>query len=228
MTDRPIIFSAPMVRAILGGGKTQTRRIIKPQPFSDGYFEGLLSLDRVWKDGEARFSATSVGGGAICECIVPTRCALGDRLWVREAFSYSWVVRDDPDRRHLMPVWYWADGNPESGSWSKPKPSIHMPRWASRITLEVKSVEVERLHDITAEDAIAEGLAAITKDGKLMKYGIPDRDGLPGGDDDGWPWHQWKVDPRLAYADLWNRINGPQAWEANPWVVVVTFERVTP
>lgn len=202
MTERPILFSAPMVRAILGDRKTQTRRIIKPQPFSDGYFEGLVTLDCVWKDGEARFSATSVGGGAICECIVPTSYAVADRLWVREAFSYSWVVSDDPDRRHLMPVWYWADGTPDSGSWSRPKPSIHMPRWASRITLEITDVRAQRLQDISEQDAIAEG---------CRHHHDPDGDGQ-------------NVIEQFSY--LWQSIHGPDSWAANPWVVALTFRRV--
>lgn len=101
-----------------------------------------------------------------------------------------------------------------------------MPRWASRITLEVTGIRVERLQDISEEDAIAEGLSGITKDGKLIKYGIPDQDGLPGTDNTGWPWRDWQKDPRDAYRRLWESINGRGSWDANPWVWVVEFKRV--
>jgi len=104
-----------------------------------------------------------------------------------------------------------------------------MPRWASRITLEITAVRVERLHDISEADAVAEGLACITKDGdRTRKYGIPDADGMPGTDDHGWPWNEWRSDPREAYRKLWESINGPGSWDLNPWVWVIEFKRVTP
>lgn len=105
-----------------------------------------------------------------------------------------------------------------------------MPRWASRLALEVTGVRVERVQDISEADAMAEGLKGLTKDGSLVKWGIPDRDGLPGNDDDGWHWKQWESDPRKAYRALWNSINGAKpgrSWEANPWVWVVEFKRVS-
>jgi hypothetical protein len=104
--------------------------------------------------------------------------------------------------------------------WSSP---IFMPRKASRTTLEVTDVRVQRLQDISEDDAIAEGLVSISKDGKLFKWGIPDKDGDPGNDDDGWHWRDWQTNPRNAYGHLWNTIHGPGAWEANPWVVAYTF-----
>ena len=112
---------------------------------------------------------------------------------------------------------------------SKHRPSIHMPRWASRITLEIAGVRIERLQDISEEDAKAEGLSTVTKDGRLYKWGIPDRDGLPGTDDDGWPWTQWDTDPRQAFRRLWDSIYGSdpaKCWDANPWVWVNCFRRV--
>lgn len=104
-----------------------------------------------------------------------------------------------------------------------------MPRWASRITLEVTGVRIERLQGITEDDAKAEGLSTVTKDGKLWKWGIPDRDGLPGGCDVGWPWTQWDADPCAAFRRLWDGIyQDDKAWDANPWVWVTEFRMVSP
>lgn len=189
MTERPILFSAPMVRAILEGRKTQTRRIIKRRGlaslFHNGWTDGYI-MD----PGNAEWRQREIVH------------AVGDRIWVREAFSYSWVVRDDPDRRHLMPVWYWADGNPDTGSWSRPKPSIHMPRWASRITLGITDVRAQRLQEISEDDANAEG---------CIHHHDPAGDGQ-------------NVIEQFSY--LWEHIHGPGSWEANPWVAAITFERV--
>lgn len=187
MTERPIIFSAPMVRAILEGRKTMTRRILKPQP-------NMLNGGKPLNNGRGSYSVEA-GWKRY-------PYAVGDRLWVREAFSYSWVVSDDPDRRHLMPVWYWADGNPDSGSWSKPKPSIHMPRWASRITLEITDVRAQRLQEISEDDANAEG---------CIHHHDPAGDGQ-------------NVIEQFSY--LWTSIHGPGSWDANPWVAAITFRRV--
>nr|WP_211248470.1 hypothetical protein [Desulfobulbus elongatus] len=93
------------------------------------------------------------------------------------------------------------------------------------MTLEITGVRVERLHKISTDDAIAEGLNCLTKDGTLYKYGIADRDGLPGNDDYGWHWNLWKSDPRLAYRTLWETIHGPGSWNANPLVLVIEFQR---
>jgi len=225
MRERPILFSSPMVRALLAGTKTQTRRIMKPQPeeMAMGNWKwhprGKPMLECMWHE-------TANG-------VLPHHCPYGlrgDRLWVRESFSKHtrntdphYLPADYPDE--AMGCWYWADGNPEYGDWTKPKPSIHMPRWASRITLEITGVRVQRLQGISEEDAKAEGLTAITKDGTLIKYGIPDRDGLPGMDNDGMAWSDWEVDPRRAYRRLWESINGAGSWDANPWVWCVSFRR---
>jgi hypothetical protein len=138
----------------------------------------------------------------------------GDRLWVREQFSGEWnydACQAPPRTWDIEgPIWYWADGNPPEGDWTKPKPSIHMPRWASRITLEVVGVRVERLNQISEADAIAEGIVA-----------------APGGMWSGTE-GQAATTPRAAYALLWDRINGPGAWDTNPFVVAVEFRRVAP
>jgi len=111
------------------------------------------------------------------------------------------------------------------------KPSIHMPRWASRIILEIMEIRVQRVQEISDEEAISEGLKALSKDGSLVKYGIPDGDGLPGTDDTGWPRVQWSPSPREAFRLLWNSIYAQKTfdfdrdWEVNPWVWVISFKR---
>jgi len=236
--ERPILFSAPMVCAILDDRKTMTRRIVKPQPVYETTSQGVR-----WYRWRGQGMTDPEG---IKQCL-PLNCPygqVGDRLWVRETWQefFDEEIPSDrtravrgrmgipakPDR--LSYIVYRADGetpdHPEHGraNW---KPSIFMPRWASRITLEITGVRVERLNDIILIDAMAEGVKAITKDGELVKYGIPDRDGLPGSDNIGWPWREWCVSPVDAFQWLWQSINGPDAWEANPWVWVISFKRVS-
>jgi hypothetical protein len=217
--ERPILFSAPMVRAILDGEKTQTRRIVKPR--KDIIFGCLLSPDEL---------ASEVDRGVMDNS--PWRA--GDRLWVRETFAIvprtayrcSEGVKQTlrPDDDHDAAIYRSGWERSKSGfSW---KPSIFMPRWASRITLEIVSVRVELLQEISQEDAIAEGLKGITKDGKLVKYGIPDSDGLPGTDNTGWPWKEWRISPVGAYKKLWESINGLGSWDKNPFVWVIEFKIV--
>lgn len=226
MKARPILFSTPMVQALLEGRKTQTRRIIKPQPYIDnrGNF--------CWKN--SCYGQDSLGSPHIQKIASPIPWSHtkkvgnpfgkpGDLLWVRENYYLS------KQSNHLRPsedkfghVMYKAGGG--ANVYGKLRPSIFMPRWASRITLKITDISVERLQDISEEDAKAEGLSKISKDGHLYKYGIPDSDGLPGTDNTGWPWHDWEVDPRKAYKKLWQSINGVGSWNTNPWVWVVEFE----
>lgn len=211
--ERPILFSGPMVRAILEGRKTQTRRIVKPP------FEMIGNGYLVRPDGHGgRF------GPYPCPYGQP-----GDRLWVRETWSHTgtgvWSIRDCSMANDGDYI-YRADGEIQGCKWW---PSIHMPRWVSRIHLEVVSVRVQRLQDISEEDAMAEGLSCLSKDGgRTYKYGIPDRDGLPGSDDDGRHWSDWNTDPRIAFRTLWDSINADRGhgWETNPWVWVVEFKKV--
>ena len=212
MKERPILFSAPMVRAILAGTKTQTRRVVKPQPGCDPRDDGHIDMGR-------------------CPYGQP-----GDGLWVKETFAIvprtayrrsegvQQTLRPDDDHDAAI---YRAGWDRSNGGF-RWRPSIHMPRWASRITLEITGVRVERLQDISPSDAIAEGLKGLSKDGgQITKYGIPDSDGLPGTDDAGWPWHAWRISPVDSYRRLWSQINGPRSWDANPFVWVVEFKRVT-
>lgn len=194
MTERPILFSAPMVRAILKGRKTQTRRVLKPQPSKP--FGGFFCDGMKWWTGD------SLTGEVIESLRIPY--AVADRLWVREAFSGPWTSRDMPPSRwseHAW-IWYWADGSPPDGDWTKPKPSIHMPRRFSRITLEVTEVRVQQLQDISDEDAQAEG---------CIHHHDPAGDGQ-------------NIIEQFSY--LWQSIHGSGSWVANPWVAAITFRRV--
>ncbi|CAM3593645.1 hypothetical protein BS639_22835 [Rouxiella silvae] len=214
MKERPIIFNAEMVNAILSSRKTQTRRIINPQP------ELTVSSGFKWKG--ALFGA----GSNDCETnrnFAHIKCPfgeIGDRLWVRETWARCNIDQYSHDMAYRATT---PDDWPKGGRWRQ---SNHMPRWASRITLEITGMRVERLNSINENDALAEGLSEITKDGRLYKYGIPDRDGYPGNDNCGWPWHEWERYPISAYSKLWQSIYGAESWQANPWVWVLEFKRV--
>ena len=201
MTDRPIIFSAPMIRALLDGRKTQTRRIVRLPNWA-------AEINEIGDDGYTLWCVSRESGS-----IVPAlpQYLPHDRLWVREAWSgvhrlahvkpsnrITFMEEDGPVLHDE--IWYWADGSPEYGDWEKPRPSTHMPRWASRLTLVVTDVRVERLQDISEADARAEGVS-----------------GSAGG--------TWGCEGLIEdYSDLWNSIYGPDAWDANPWVAALTFD----
>lgn len=213
MADRGILFSAPMVRALLAGRKTQTRRILNPQPetFLVGGAECEVSAVQV--DGEARPRVAT--GRVLTRQTLPH--AVGDRLWVRETWAKVGDAEDDvhacPDLR--VHAYYRADAAcPEHQPW---RPSIFMPRWASRITLIVEDVRVERLQDISEADVLADGAPLdpdhrdTTADGSNPHMCIGE--------------HPWvSQSPRLWYHRLWDSLNGAGAWDANPWIVAVTFQ----
>ena len=218
--ERPILFSGPMVRAILAGTKAQTRRVVKPQPETqhDGEPYWHVGGYRAWPH-RSTVDPLRMGGNILpCPYGEP-----GDRLWVRE----TWVRASKLPGQG--PVVYLADGergawvgdgeggrlwvhhgwtvgvtkHSRDGRWTGPPnrwtPSIFMPRWASRLTLEVTSVRVERLHDITDADATAEGVNG--------------------------PFDELFT-PRFRFEKLWESINGEESWDSNPWVWVVGFKRV--
>lgn len=228
MRERPIVFSGSMVRAILNGTKTQARPILKPQPRLGllGNGQPIGNGQLVWEPKKGKvipFTDT-------CMFQVFDYCPYGtknDRLWVRETWrpltTHMSECVDQNDIGYRASV--TDDFEDGLFDW---KPSIHMPRWASRITLEITDIRVERVQSISEADAKAEGLTAFSKDGTTIKYGIPDRDGLPGGDDDGWDWSRWCIDPRNAFADRWNSINAHRGygWDSNPWTWVLEFKRV--
>jgi len=218
MKERPILFSAPMVRAILEGRKTMTRRVVKPQPhagvdavkWQDVIITGCNTQDQ---SGFAMMRGGVIDSEAIrCPYGTP-----GDRLWVRETFWHREVFHAD----YLMDYRYCAteptppgsvdpnDYDTLEGYWRK-MPSIHMPRWASRITLEVTGVRVERLLEISEQDAIAEGVQWP----KYDDFEPVTIDGFTSGP------------ARIAFKELWSNINGAASWDANPWVWVVEFRRV--
>lgn len=219
MADHPMLFSSPMVRAKRDGIKTQTRRVFKEiEELPNGLFHIFGGMIGVSEEDVPKHA--------------PDYCRIqpGDRIWARESFSYD---RLDIDHDAMFPAWYWADGNPEHGDWTKPKPSIHMPRAYSRTTLFVEDVRVERLQSISEADALAEGVpdnesyAGSFEEHYCRKCG---GSGLHGGF--GANYGVIEVDcaecetPVMRYRNLWDHINGPDAWNENPWVVAYTFRVV--
>lgn len=204
MAERPILFSDPMVRAILDGRKLQTRRVLTPQPHEEsgpisvGRYHPIVVRRGLEEPGVERFGAHTDDESWPCPYGAP-----GDRLWVREAWSYyggdEYLYQRDP-----MAVGFRASadfgGRPiPGGRW---RPSIHMPRWASRLTLEVTSVRVERVQSIGEFDALAEGVSGWVRDRRCETA----RDG---------------------FRVLWDSINGKRdgcSWKANPWVWAITFK----
>ncbi|MDW9902130.1 hypothetical protein GOA77_09670 [Sinorhizobium meliloti] len=259
MTDRPILFSSPMVRALLDGRKTQTRRDLTKTfaryPQLEGY-ETNGTLKPI--DGRSvpcvEFVHSNLGlwhpeenPSGRSGWYVPLKAAVGDRLWVKESWwiatMYSYGTTpggceiSPPPLAHRKrdPVHYDADGNPPNvgnrtygpeglrgGSFAAPdpyavwlkKPSIHMPRWASRLTLIVTEVRVERLQDITNEDCIAEGVpvhpnenaprVGPTQDAFAREHGLISHYGA-------------------SYRRVWEDINGNGSWDDNPWVAAYSF-----
>lgn len=194
VAERPILFSGAMVRALLSGKKTQTRRAVKPRKDPD-YGCHLAPCEIAGDEHQAR----------LCPYGQP-----GDRLWVREAFihepaDYCWEASVSIPCRPALTV-YRADAeDPRGGRWT---PSIHMPRRLSRITLEIAGVRVERLQDISEADALAEGVP-----NQPVLGGYSAREGC-----------KWlPPEPVAEFARLWELINGPGSWDANPWVWVVSF-----
>jgi len=201
MKERGILFSAPMVRALLDGTKTQTRRVANT---------GLYAID-------ARTHGDETAARELANLV--TKCPhglAGDRLYVRETFGevYDWCDHPEmpgaPTERWHIEWKYRADGEPDrphlDGAWTGWKPSIHMPRTASRILLEIVSVRVERLQEISEADAAAEGWQRrpeMSDDPEVHADAARD----------------W-------YCDLWEQINGAGSWAANPWVWAIEFKRV--
>ncbi|WP_333602980.1 hypothetical protein [Pantoea eucrina] len=221
--ERPILLNAEMVRAVLDGRKTQTRRMLTSRHME------LINLAA--RAGEC-YPLESGQQHENSQSYYREFCpfgAVGDRLWVREKTRVDLLLQ-----HHRAHVRYEADGEYRIVSVpERIKPMVEGScmsngcyREASRITLEITGVRVERLNSINEHDAIAEGLAEISKDGRTYKYGVPDPDGYPGTDDFGWPWHEWERYPISAYSKLWKSIYGKGSWQANPWVWVIEFKRV--
>lgn len=224
--EKPIIFSAPMVRAILEGRKSMTRRIVKADWLDDSWWQIQP------KDGWHAVFMTEVPYGMERGLVCPYGSP-GDRLWVREKFDFS------PCGLTGCEIFYWADGssqkrtppndyNPYLYPNERVRPSIHMPRWASRITLEITAIRVERLQEITNQDAQKEGppwanphrhgpegLEFDEHPGKIIRDPYADRHNT--GINDCWI---------CAFRMIWSDINGPGSWDLNPWVWVIEFGRI--
>ena len=230
MSARPILFNGAMVRAILAGAKTQTRRLVKPAQGQQAAWltPALLNMSpraEIVKGG-AQFDHPS--GGPLTWVRSPV--APGDDLWVRESAYIAPPHFGDRNATDLIDdkgrprvVGYAASMDADAVRCAhyygvKLTPSIHMPRWASRLTLRVTSVRVERLHAITEDDARCEGIRGYTRGG-TPRYAPGGRGGSE------WPWEECQPTAREAFAKLWRDINGAESWEANPWVWVVSFER---
>lgn len=204
MKERPILFSSQMVRAILDGRKSQTRRVCKFQ--SSRITLVTQAGEEFLRNGQWHFWETRGQLLPTCTCKCPYGVP-GDRLWVRETFGRfwgGWKYRATDDRSEL------ADKN-----WH---PSIHMPREASRITLEVADIRVERLQDISEEDAIAEGIELIEGD-----YNFDDFSGMWRDYTKSRPYWNSTID---SFHSLWDSISKPgYSWDDNPWIWVVEFRR---
>ncbi|MBJ9010644.1 ASCH domain-containing protein [Citrobacter koseri] len=217
--ERGMIFNDEMVRAILDGRKTQTRRIMKNQPAGDSADTPALIRNVV---GGFQWYG-HYGESSIFNCPFG---AVGDRIWVRETFQGPLVSEELLEEYRAYPekfetpqyCEYAADGGakPEycdlddnlRHGW---RPSIHMPRWASRILLEITDVRVERLNAIREEDAQAEGVTQLR--GGFWQHYQP-----------GWTQHQ--LSARGSFVTLWKSIYGEESWHSNPWVWVIEFKRV--
>lgn len=240
MADLPITMSAPMVLALLreieapGTGKTMTRRVINlpkkthsggpiyEHPKMGGWAPSTVGGPGCYLDPAHTIPAPERA------CIwhqttgttVTTRYQPGDRLYVREHWR-GHVEYDDLSPSEMggeEPIIYLADGAAETWGWGKADPTkwgrhrqaMHMPRWASRITLLVTEVRVQRLQDISEADAVAEGIERKPDDPDYFRFYDGPRD-------------VWTKLPRSAYVSLWNSLHGSDAWAANPWVCAVTF-----
>jgi hypothetical protein len=198
----PALFSAPMVRALLEGRKTQTRRILRDQPFIEMAFmdedytqpsgkhyviHGAKKLRAAWPiDGKPEWDDD------LCPYGKP-----GDRLWVREAMRITDILRYDADQTIVPNIPDGWENTPRRPHVT----SMFMPRWASRITLEITEVRVQRLQEISTEDALAEG--------------IPHPESLAS-----------TIGNRGQYRSLWESINGKGSWDANPFVWAISFKRI--
>ncbi|MDR6826509.1 hypothetical protein J2X48_000687 [Bosea sp. BE271] len=211
------MFSAPMVRALLAGTKTQTRRLI-PSATLDAYYE---------YDDWCRSVSAGVPTSRQWEAdyfLERSRIQIGDILWVREAWACHWSTDDQKPSEIEPGLWsvrYFADDHirPAQADGSvarldqiqRKRPSMFMPRWASRLTLTVDDVRVRRLQEISEADARAEGAYVGKASGRVADNQIAMNLGL------------WHFTCRDWYEDLWDRINGAGSWEANPWVAAYTF-----
>jgi len=238
MKEHPILFSGPMIHALLDGSKTQTRRVVKLRELAGDYFEGGaagVEFDgfRIPRDGgpaPAQFSAEAVGGSAfISEELYFPYGQPRETFYAYGRWETRFSAKKKRDEWHFIDMtaecdrrYQYAADNPDvplaagrGGAlpgWHK-RPAIFMPRAASRILLEIVSVRVERLNDCSEADALAEGVKAEPCDHVRLSC---EEIGCCGPTAKG------------MYAALWDHINGAGAWAANPWVWAIEFKRVAP
>jgi len=216
MTDKPILFSAPMIRALLEGRKTQTRRLLKPQPHSPESVVSYCVSANKWMSCEP---SPLTGGTRQMDPWRTLPYAVGDRLWVREA----WCLDAQMDHRMPLQVSPLEPRGYPANNWviepscmmiraGRLRNARFMPRWASRITLTVTDVRVQQIRDMSDEDAIAEGIEMLRLD-----------------DEQGWKNYEphwlnrtWER-PVVSFATLWNSIHGLGEFAKNPWVAAYTF-----
>lgn len=233
MKERPILFSGAMVRAILDGRKTQTRRVIVPQPYMvhNAPMLEVVAGDLYWP----------MSGPGFDKMVASHYGRTGDRLWVRETWR-PWWDEDPPEGTGLYCVVQYKADNAIYKPGTNPaipdipdevtghrfamacdmapvetwRPSIHMPRWASRLTLEVTDVRVQRVQEISEADAVAEGVRGLEKSLASFDDGTVDS-GLE---------FALSSCPTMAFEYLWGSINGKRgySWDANPWVWAITFK----
>jgi hypothetical protein len=222
MKERPILFSAPMVRAILEGRKTQTRRVApikslkinRPNGFDFCTWE--LEFDKPIRGAYGSISGGTMTNRQAREFLGRRFCPygdVGDRLWVRETFA---PYEHDDEYLYRATIKEDTDYSADEIAQIRFKPSIHMPRKASRIDLEIIGVRVERLNDISEDDSIAEGIANL---GNVFDC-----------------WKDYQASntisgcahstPDLSFRSLWESINGDGSWEKNPWVWAIEFKKV--
>ncbi|HCM3233631.1 TPA: hypothetical protein N3F73_005347 [Klebsiella pneumoniae] len=251
MKERGMIFNGEMVRAILDGRKTQTRRIMKPQPepcprgghwWPSNVFKTMLHVEEEMQNGKG-------GWGGLVGDACPFG-DVGDRIWVREAYRFPASLDDvSPTgvgemavatgyRKPWAPTFYeftgtFSDGwkgfetPPKVSDAGKLRPSIHMPRWASRILLEITDVRVERLNAISEEDAQREGVHTEVWDQTVVARNYAARDEFFQFWSEDMP-HYVEMNQlyRSSFRSLWESIYGAENWQANPWVWVIEFKRV--
>jgi hypothetical protein len=198
MADRPILFSAPMVQALIAGRKSQTRRIAKPK-----WRDGVNPDFSGWRSERVGGRSWQIIGGMGVGADVAAPCAPGDRLYVREALKWTdalvYAADSAPVPFDNMPADFVAGRRFVTG--------MFMPRWASRLTLTVTDVRVQRLQEISAADSIAEGVECPTCE--AMSVSACNRRGCFASIE--------------AYRNLWNSLHGPDAWGENPWVTAISF-----
>lgn len=226
MKERPMIFNTEMVRAILDGRKTQTRRIMKKQPEPSKAREGDFYFPCDKMQSMVHVSDFIPGNSMIPDAHeFFSKCCpfgeVGDRIWVRETWARYNIDQDSHDMAYRATTPEdWA----EEGRW---RPSIHMPRWASRITLEITGVRVERLNDITHEDAGREGLHTEVWDQTVVARNYAAEDEFFQFWSESMP-HYVEMNElfRASFHSLWQSIYGEESWQANPWVWVIDFRRI--